>query len=401
MEHREVLVLGGGPAGSTTAAFLAACGHDVLLLDKARFPRDKACSEYASPSSIHVLDALGVRRAYDAAGPMRLLGMDIISPGGSSFRVEYNEGGERRHALALSRDRLDPLLLDNARRLGVEVREGVRARRLLLEGGRACGAVVTGPDGREERIRAKLVVGADGLFSVVARDLGVRSEMRWPRRLGLVGHYEGAAPLAAHGEMHVQPHGYCGIAPLDGGLFSVGMALDMRRYRSSTRSREALFDEALRMFPLLSERLRGGRRIKPVSGVGPIARKVSRTQGDGWALVGDAAVFTDPFTGEGIYRALRGGELLADTASAALRAGDASASRLAPYVVARRDAFRYKALVVLAVQAFVSYPCLLEYVSPRMLERPAVRATLSSVLGDLTDARRALHPRFLLGVLRP
>lgn len=401
MEKREVVVLGGGPAGSSTAAFLAARGHDVLLLDKARFPRDKPCSEYSSPCCLDVLDALGARPAYEAEGPSRLLGMDIYSPRGRVFRVEYLDGGDRRYALAMSRARLDPLLLRHARSCGAEVREGVRARGLLLEGDAARGVVTAGPDGEDSPIQARLVVGADGLHSVVARDLGVRSEVWWPRRLGLVGHFEGVEGLSSHGEMHVRNRGYCGIAPLSGGLTSIGMALDMRRYRGTARSRDGMFAEALHMFPDIARRLANARVVKPVSGVGPIARRVSRTQGDGWALVGDAAGYLDPFTGEGIYRALKGGELLSQVASKALKTGDPSAPGLAPYAEARRREFRHKSLVVLAVQACVSYPALLEYIAPRMLDRPEVRAIFSSVLGDYADARLALHHRFLFDLLKP
>ena len=401
MEQREVVVVGGGPAGATTAAFLAARGHDVLLLDKARFPREKACSEYTSPAALDVIDSLGARARYEAEAPVRLLGMDIYSPRGDAFRVEYLEAGERRHALTMARDRLDPLLLENAREEGVEVREGVRVRELLMEGGTARGVLLSGPDGGEMEVRSRLVVGADGLHSVVVRDTGVRARMPWPRRLGLAAHYEGVEGLQEHGEMHVHPWGYVGVSRLPGGLASVGVALDMRRYRGLPRLPDAMHREALRLFPRLLPRLRDARQVGRVRGVGPIARRVSRTEGDGWALVGDAAGFTDPFTGEGIYRALKGGELLAETASRALRNGGATREGLAPYARARRERFRHKSLVVLSVQAFVSYPALLEYITPRVRDRAEVRYLLASVLGDCEDPRRALHPGFLYQALRP
>lgn len=401
-ERREVVVVGGGPAGSATAAFLAQRGHDVLLLDKARFPRRKACSEYASPALIEVLDRLGARPAYEAEGPVRLRGTDIVTPRGRRVRIAYPDDGAGRRALTMSRTRLDPLLLDHARACGVEVREGVRVSGLIREGGAVRGVAESAPDGFETRIGARLLVGADGLHSVVGRELGVRAEMVWPRRLGLVAHFAGVEGLPEeYGEMHVAPWGYCGIAALPGGLTSVGMALDMRRYRGAARSRDGMYHEALGMFSGLGPRLRSARRVSLVGGVGPIARRAARTQGDGWALAGDAAGFTDPFTGEGIYRAVRSAELLAGVASPALRRGDVSAAALAPYAAARREAFRHKSLVVLAVQAFASYPALLEYAATRGLSRPDILATLSAVLGDCADARHALRPRFLLDALRP
>jgi flavin-dependent dehydrogenase len=369
----------------------------VLLLDKARFPRSKPCSEYTSPAALAVLDALGARAAYEAEGPARLQGMDILSPQGRRLRIEYLPGGDRRHALAMARERLDALLLHHARGLGTEVREGARVRRLVLEGADVRGVVVAGPDGDEAPIRARLVVGADGLHGVVARDVGVRRPMRWPRRLGLTAHYEGVEGLLGRGEMHVGRWGYAGLAPLPHGLTSVGLALDLRRWRPSRTPRAELYREALRLFPALAGRLRGARLSGTVHGVGPIAVRTTRTQGPGWALAGDAAGFTDPFTGEGIYRALRSGELLAEIASRALRTG----GDLADYEVARSGAFRHKSLLVLAIQAIVSYPALLEYGALRAEDRPNERLLLAAALGDCVDARRALLPGFLLRALRP
>jgi len=398
-----VVVLGGGPAGSSIAALLAAQGRDVLLLDRARFPRPKVCSEYTSPAALDVLDALGARAAYEAAAPSRLVGTDVYTPSGRTFRIQYVHGGERKHALAMPRDRLDALLLDNARSSGVEVREGERGGGLLMDGDEVHGVLLSRPGEADVAVEARLVVGADGLHSVVGRDVGVRSLTRLPRRLGLVAHYQGVEHAEPVCQMHVRPWGYCGIAPLSGGVSSVGMALDMNRYRGVARGPGGIFDEALgTMFPELSAMLRGGQRRGPVRGIGPIAHRASRVHGAGWALVGDAAGYLDPFTGEGIYRALRGGQLLAAAADDALRAeGRISAQSLAPYSRARREVFGPKSLVVLGVQACVSYPRLLEYVAPRLRDRHPARRLLSAVLGDYADARRALSPAFVFELLRP
>ncbi len=389
-----MVVVGGGPAGSVTAAVLAASGHDVLLLDRARFPRDKTCTEFTSPELVRVLDTLGVRAGYEANPHARLSAMEIFAPSGASFRIEYEDAP----ALAMRRRLLDALLLDRARELGAEVREGVRVRGLLMGGRRVEGVVAAGADGTERPILARLVVGADGLHSVVARELGVHRAPLWPRRLGLVAHFEGSEELEGHGEMHVRGHGYCGIAPVHEGMTSVGIALDLTRCRPRG-SREELFARALRSFPGARRHLERARMVGGVSGVGPMARSASRVAGDGWALVGDAAGFFDPFTGEGIYRACRGALLLGEIASSALRRG--GVVQMERYPRARRAELGHKSLVVALVQLCVSYPRLLEYLAPRLRERGSARSTLSRVVGDRADARRALVPGFVLEAAGP
>jgi flavin-dependent dehydrogenase len=132
-----------------------------------------------------------------------------------------------------------------------------------------------------------------------------------------------------------------------------------------------------------------------------MTRRARRVAGDGFLLVGDAASFLDPFTGEGIYEALRGATLLAPVASAALRANDVSARTLTPYRAARRRAFWAKRQVCWLVQGFIATPSLMDYATTRLDRRPTAALTLAGVLGDLYPAQRALSPVFLARLLRP
>ena len=120
----DVIVVGGGPAGSATAALLAGWGHDVLLLDRARFPRDKACAEYLSPATYDVLERLGALPRVLDAGAVRPFGMRVIASRHGQATIAYPDGGGRRRALCLTRRVLDATLLEMARQAGVQVREG-------------------------------------------------------------------------------------------------------------------------------------------------------------------------------------------------------------------------------------------------------------------------------------
>jgi flavin-dependent dehydrogenase len=136
-------------------------------------------------------------------------------------------------------------------------------------------------------------------------------------------------------------------------------------------------------------------------GVVSMAYRASRTTGDGFLLVGDAASFLDPFPGDGIYEALRAAQLAAPVASAALKAGDTSAASLGPYRAARRRAFTAKREVSWIVQGFVNTPPLMNYVTGRLARRDELGLTLAAVLGNFRPATQALSPLYLARLLRP
>jgi geranylgeranyl reductase family protein len=311
-----VVVVGGGPAGAATATVLAGRGHDVLVLDKAAFPREKPCAEYLSPGTVDALRRLGALDAVAATGPAWPHGMRLCTARGS-FLVQYPDEAAPRRALGVPRPALDHALLERARECGARVCERALVQGALVEAGRVVGVRLRGG----AALRARFVVGADGRHSAVARSLGLERRLPWPRRLGLVARYEGARGVDAYGEMHVGQGLYCGIAPVGNGLVNVGLvgALDARRAGEPIG---AYFARRLGELPGAARALAGGWRATPVRGVGPLARAVRGVAGPGYLLVGDAAGFLDPFTGEGVYRALRGGELAAAAAERARQRAD-------------------------------------------------------------------------------
>ena len=166
-------------------------------------------------------------------------------------------------------------------------------------------------------------------------------------------------------------------------------------------SLEEAFAATIESLPGIAAKLDGAERVGTIRGVGPMGRRARRVAGDGWLLVGDAASFLDPFVGEGVHDALRGAQLAAPVASAALLARDTSAQALAPYRFARRRAFTAKHSVSWIVQGFVNSPPLMGYVTNRLAEREELGLTLSGVLGNLRPATHALSPLYLARLLRP
>jgi geranylgeranyl reductase family protein len=388
----EVLVVGAGPAGSALAASLARAGRSVLLLEAQRHPRPKACAEYASPRILEELRRLHLDDRLWQPDARRLRGMRVIR-GGDAVQVEYHDrAGRARNAWGLDRERFDATLAVHAAACGADLRERTRFVEVAWSDGRVSGAWVHGPDGRRRRLRSTWVVGADGARSRVARAVGVERPVVLPRRLGLLARVAGATGLEDSGEMHVGPGFYVGLAPLRDGLVNVGMALPLVSDRADAASR---FGAAIRALPAVAARLDGAERVTPIRGAAPIGHRVSRAAGPGWMLIGDAAGFVDPFTGEGIHRALRS----ARTAADALLADDGAAERR--YLRARRGAFGAKSTLSWTIQAMLAAGPLMGYALRRLDARPRLAHILGDALGDCRPATDALSPAYLAALLRP
>lgn len=391
----EVIVVGGGPAGSATAGILAAHGRDVLVLDRARFPREKACAEYLSPGVEDVLRRIGAAEAVAAHPHAQLQGMRVHA-GRSSFVLSYDDGRCSRRALGIDRPTFDRALLDHAGQKGARVCEQTQVLNAMVQDGRVVGVRTRAADGVRE-LGSRFVVAADGLHSAVSRSLELETPSHAPRRLGLVARYAGVRSMDSFGEMHVGRGFYCGLAPLGGGLVNVGLVVSLEE-KPTGEPISGFFERRVANLPGVARALDGACRVTPVRGVGPLARTVRRVAGPGYLLVGDAAGFIDPFTGEGVYRALRGGELAASAIERALVDDDS----IPPgYAAARRVAFGAKERAEALVQFFLRYGPLFETMVRHLSERPAVAARLAGVLGDYEPAEAVLRPSFIWSLFRP
>jgi flavin-dependent dehydrogenase len=403
----QVLIVGGGPAGASTAWALARLGVDVLVLDRAHFPRDKACAEYLSPQASRILADMGALDAVEGAGAAQLAGMVVRAPSGDEIRGEFaaQHGfrGFRDRGLGLRRRLLDPILLDAARRAGARVAEGVRVTDLETDGrGRVTG--VRTLEGGAERVRhAAVVVGADGLRSVVGRRLGLVRRAPWPRRIAFVAHYAGVAGVGDCGEMHVERDGYVGIADVGNGETNVAVVVPARRARDGNAAPDAFLAGWIARRPHLAPRFARAERVARVRATGPFAVRARRAWAPGAALVGDAADFFDPFTGEGIYAALRGGELAApylhDACTAPTRR--ASERALAGYERRRRHEFGGKWTVERLVGAAVASPLLINHAARVLSRRRDMADLLVGVTGDFVPPREVLRLGYLARLLLP
>jgi flavin-dependent dehydrogenase len=397
MGKTDVLIVGGGPAGASLAFALARDGMRVGIVDRARFPRPKPCAEYLSPEASRILADMGALELIEQTGAAALSGIHVRAPNGKIIKGDFIAGhgfrGFRDRGLSVRRETLDAILLDRARAAGAEVTEGVRVTDVVRGNNDRVIGVHTLVNGERGEIRAPIVIGADGLRSVIAKRLGLAQTQRWPRRLALVTHYANVGGVGEHGEMHVERDGYVGIADVGNGLTTVALVVPASMSNEISGDRPGFLHRWLLSKAHLEPRFKHAERTTPVIATGPFASHTRRAWAPGAALVGDAADFFDPFTGEGIYSALRGGEMLAATVRSAL---SSSAERevdgvFREYDRARKKEFGGKWIVEKVIGAVVGAAPLINRAAKSLSARKDLADLLIGVTGDFVPAREVIR----------
>ena len=415
-ERVRIAIVGGGPAGAVLAARLARAGEEVVVLERSPTWRWHAGGVFASPVAVAALSRAGLDASTLAEVAKPIPAMRVETQAGVTFRLTYGADVGGPSAVGFDRSRLDPALLDLAASSGAEIRRGWHVTALDPDGGRL---EARRPDGGRVVLRAAVVVGADGPHSVVARSAGVSRSARLAPRVGLTYHLPDPDPTECRdARMIVLRDGYVGIAPVAGGRLNVGIVLGRSWRPDLVRDggRKVADSIVAGIAPTEDDPAdwrtgdpadrragepadwRTGEPTDSVAGAWPVGHRVTRRAGRGWLLVGDAAGFLDPFTGEGLHRALVSTELAAAAIMAHTRG---RAGAFDAYERAMQRRFLAKDVVSSLVQGFLGQPALFEYAARRVAARPAVRATMGLVMGDLVPAGRALDPRFLAALLAP
>jgi len=390
----DVLVIGAGPAGSATAALLARQGVRVLLVDKAVAPPPKVCGEYLSPGCLPILDRLGALTALREAGARPLHGMRIHTARGRTLEAPYPGGGQAAagspQALSVRRSLLDPVLLDCAVKSGATFQPGFQASDLFWQDDRVAG--VHGRQGGQPILyRAPLVVGADGRQSVVARRIGAMRPHPWLDRMALVAYLSGVSRADANGEIFLGRDRYAILNPIAPDLTNVGVVVPRCDLPHGADPRRAFWTLAAGI-PGLAPRLTAAQLVVPVRCLGPLAHRATRLAVPGALLVGDAAGFLDPFTGEGIYTALRSAELAAQHVLAQTSAR--------AYAEGWHREFAPKWRLTVLLHRALRRPWLAEALVCVLSRRPGLTGTLMAAFGDLLSPDDLRGLRFLPRLVR-
>ena len=343
MEEREIIVVGAGPSGSAAAIALSQKGHDVLLLDRMAFPRDKACGDGIPAGAIELLYSLGMEERIRAANFYSVDRLLLSSPHGHVLEANLNPGEKYgADSYVVPRLKFDALIQEHAVDSGAEFRQA-QVKEPIIEDGRVVG-VRAKTNGSVKEIGAKVVIGADGVTSVVARGIRPDKHQDKHRAVALRAYIEDIEELPKEVEFYLYRSilpGYAWIFPIGEGQANIGLGMRLDKFRGRAQSLEEMLDVFLEM-PQIRARLKNGGILQDVA-VWQLnfgSQDVRRAY-DGALLIGDAAGLINPLTGGGIHNGLVSAKLASETISQAIRDDDTSLAGLRTFDEQCNNAMRY------------------------------------------------------------
>jgi geranylgeranyl reductase family protein len=399
-QHADVVVAGAGPAGSSAAWWLAQAGLDVVVLEKAAFPREKVCGDGLTPRGVKALADMGIDTSHEG-GWVRHKGLRVTG-GGQVVEVDWPQlDSWPSYSVVRPRSELDALLADHAVAAGARLHTEVTVTDPLLdEAGRVAGVrTQTGPDRTPGEWTAPLVVSAEGLSGRLAKSLGlvrredrplgiaVRRYVRTPRSTD--DYLDISFDLSAEGPTAASMPGYGWVFGMGDGTANVGFGLLDTRRAGDADHRETL-RRWLDTFPA-EEQLDEAHAVTPLRGAGlPMALHRQPAYTRGLLLTGDAAGTVNPFNGEGISYAMETGRMAAETAADALALpeGPAREAVLRRYPERLRAEYGRHHRLGVGFLALLSRPDVVRFATAHGLKRPALVNAALRLMGNLGDGLR-------------
>ena len=334
----DVIVIGGGPSGTTAATLIAQKGYKVEIYERDHFPRFHI-GESLIPQTYHTLNRLKMLPKMKGSHFIKKYSVQFVTEHGKisePFYFHENKDHESSQTWQVRRSEFDLLMLNNAREQGVTVHEGARVLEVLFEGKRAVGIRVKLEDGTEKEVRAQVVVDASGQSSMIISRLGLREWDPILKKAAIWTYWKGAYRDVGKDEgatIVLQTKGKKGwfwYIPLHDDILSVGVVAgyDYLFKDRDTKDYETIYNEEVANCPGLQPRIANATRIEAFRAQKEYSYRASQAGGDGWVLVGDAFGFLDPLYSSGVLLALCSGQMAADAVCEGLAKNDTSEHQL-------------------------------------------------------------------------
>lgn len=384
----DVIVVGGGPSGSSTTAFLSKAGKKVLLLDKATFPRDKICGDALSGKTISVLKELGL---IDKIAKLKYGGVNgiiLTSPKGEKMQLPFTKGKKqiRPTGYVVRRKDADNVFFQNAKKLATQTIEGFNVTDVIKEKDFVTGVKGKDSKGKEHIFKAKVVVAADGAYSNLLRKLNIEKHPDNHMCTATRAYFKNVEGLTDNIEIHfikdLMP-GYFWVFPLDGKNANVGLGMVVKDLKKTNYDLRKKTMEVVQNHPLFKERFKDAKLVDNVmTWQLPFGSKQQQIHGNGFVLVGDAAALIDPFSGEGVGNALLSGKIAAKNIVKAIDKKDVSKEGLEDYKTELWGIINNELQTSYTMQKMGRNQFILNLVVHKAATKPKVRDALVGMLAN-------------------
>jgi geranylgeranyl reductase family protein len=395
----DAIIVGGGPAGSAAALYAKHYGLKTIVLDKSNFPRDKICGDALSGKCIRIMRELDLLKEIENLDGADINRITFGSPSYKQFDLDLKKSNKKGYVIP--RLIFDNYLFQKVKTVS-DTKENFTVRNILYEHGKINGIVGKNKNGKDEKIKAPVVIGADGTNSIVARKLGLYEMDIEHTSIAIRCYYSGVKGLSDQIELHyikeVNP-GYFWLFPIGEGKANIGIGLSKNYAKRDNRTLQQILNQVTNSGPFKSRFENAIQLEKPKGWNLPCGSIHRRNHGDGFMLIGDSAGIIDPFTGEGIGNAMVSGKYAMKVLSESKRKNNFTKKSFSEYDKLLWDEIGKELNTSTRLQSIAKSSFLLNFVINRAARNEEVQNIIAGMLAHEIPKEELSNPLFYFKIL--